>query len=59
MNIGAALHKAFAPPMPREQQILREMPALRPPPEAITANIGAALKAGVANGTGKAVDKMA
>jgi hypothetical protein len=35
------------------------MPALRPPPEAITANIGAALKAAAANGAGKVVDKVA
>jgi hypothetical protein len=35
------------------------MPALRPPPEAITANMGAALKTAVANGTGKVVDKVA
>jgi hypothetical protein len=59
MNIGAALRGAFAPPMPREQQMLREMPALRPPPEAITANMGAVLKADTANGTGNVVDKVA
>jgi hypothetical protein len=57
MNIGSALRGAFAPPMPREQQMLREMPALRPPPEAITANMGAALKAATAGSTGKIVDK--
>jgi hypothetical protein len=58
-NMGVALRNAFAPPLPREQQMLREMPALRPPPEAITANIGAALKSSAASGTGNVVDKMA
>ncbi len=59
MNLGAALRGAFAPPIPAEQRMLQEMPALRRPPEATTANIGAAVKAAAANGTGKLVDKMA
>jgi hypothetical protein len=58
-NMGVALRKAFAPPMPREQQMLREMPALRPPKEAISANMGEALKASAAKAAGKVVDKTA
>ena len=52
------LRSVFAPPPPKEQVALKEMPALRPPPGALTANIREAMQAIAMRGAGQFLDML-
>ena len=52
----APLRSVFAPPLPKEQVALKEMPALQRPPEALNANIREAMQAIATRGPGQLLD---
>ena len=48
----------FAPPPPKEQVALKEMPALRRPAQALNANIREAMQVVAARGPGQLLDRL-
>ena len=48
----------FAPPPPKEQVALKEMPAPQRPPGALTANIREAMQAVATRGPGQFIDRL-
>ncbi len=61
MNLGgvSSLLSTLAVPRAKDQPVLNQMEALRPSPDAPTANIRKAMKAAAAREQGRLVDKMA
>jgi hypothetical protein len=60
MSVGGVLtvRSAFAPPPTKEEQALRDMPALEPP-VALNTNIREVMQAAIASKPGQLVDKLA
>lgn len=61
MNVSgvSGLFTSLAVPRAKDQPVLNQMEALRPSPDAPTANIRKAMKAAAAREQGQLVDKLA